>query len=126
MAAGGQFCRRADETSRCFHIDSVAGEVVFGPGVREGDGAVRQYGAIPPKGAHLRMSAYRTGGGTKGNVSIGQIRVLKTSVPYVSRVENRSAAVGGAPAETVDEVKARGPLLLRARGKAVTARTSSS
>jgi predicted phage baseplate assembly protein len=67
------------------------------------------------------MSAYRTGGGTKGNIGIGQIRVLKTSVPYVSRVENRRAAVGGAAAETVDEVKARGPMLLRARGKAVTA-----
>ena len=60
------------------------------------------------------MSAYRTGGGKKGNVGIGQIRVLKTSVPYVSRVENRRAAVGGAEAETVDEVKARGPMLLRA------------
>jgi predicted phage baseplate assembly protein len=110
-----------EESSQCFHIDAVAGEVVFGPAVREGDGTIRQYGAVPPKSATLRMAAYRTGGGTKGNVGIGQIRVLKTSVPYVSRVENRRAAVGGAAAETVDEVKARGPLLLRARGKAVTA-----
>ena len=89
----------ADGTTACFHIDSVAGELVFGPGVRERDGTIRQYGAIPPKGALLQMSAYRTGGGTKGNVSIGQIRVLKTSVPYVSRVENRRAAVGGAEAK---------------------------
>jgi predicted phage baseplate assembly protein len=111
----------AGESSRCFHIDPVSGEVVFGPAVREGDGTIRQYGAIPRRSAQLQMSAYRTGGGTKGNVSIGQIRVLKTSVPYVSRVENRRAAVGGAAAETVDEVKARGPMLLRARGKAVTA-----
>jgi predicted phage baseplate assembly protein len=111
----------ADESSRCFHIDPVGGDVVFGPSVREGDGTVRNYGAIPPKSATLRMSSYRTGGGTKGNVARGQIRVLKTSVPYVSRVENRRAAVGGAAAETVDEVKARGPMLLRARGKAVTA-----
>lgn len=111
----------ADETTACFHIDSVAGELVFGPGVRERDGTVRQYGAIPPKGALLQVSAYRSGGGTKGNVSIGQIRVLKTSVPYVSRVENRRAAVGGAEAETVEEIKLRGPLTLRARGKAVTA-----
>jgi predicted phage baseplate assembly protein len=66
------------------------------------------------------VSAYRTGGGKKGNIGIGQIRVLKTSVPYISRVENRRAAVGGAEAETVDEVKARGPMLLRTRGKAVT------
>jgi predicted phage baseplate assembly protein len=111
----------ADDASPWFHIDSVAGEVVFGPGVRERDGTVRQYGAIPPKGTVLKMSAYRTGGGARGNVSIGQIRVLKTSVPYVSRVENRRAAVGGAQAETVEEIKLRGPLALRTRGKAVTA-----
>ena len=110
-----------DAASRRFHIDPVAGEMVFGPAVREGDGTVRQYGAIPRKSASLRMSAYRTGGGRKGNVGRGQIRVLKTSVPYVARVENRRAAVGGAEAETVDEVKARGPMLLRTRGKAVTA-----
>ena len=36
-------------------------------------------------------------------------------------MENRRAAVGGAEAETIDEVKARGPMLLRTRGKAVTA-----
>jgi predicted phage baseplate assembly protein len=111
----------ADESTPCFNINSVAGEVQFGPAVRESDGAVKQYGAIPPKSAILRMSAYRTGGGRRGNVSIGQIRVLKTSVPYVSRVQNRRAAVGGADAETLDEVKARGPLLLQTRGKAVTA-----
>lgn len=111
----------ADNSSLCFNINSVGGEVQFGPAVRESDGAVKQYGAIPPKSAIVRMSAYRTGGGRKGNVSIGQIRVLKTSVPYVSRVQNRRAAVGGADAETLDEVKARGPLLLQTRGKAVTA-----
>lgn len=110
-----------NESSQSFHIDPVAGEVVFGPVVRESDGTIRQYGRIPRKTATIKMSAYRTGGGRKGNVGVGQIRVLKTSVPYVSRVENRRAAVGGAEAETVDEVKARGPLLLRTRGKAVTA-----
>jgi predicted phage baseplate assembly protein len=110
-----------DESSQSFHIDPVAGEVVFGPAVREADGRIRRYGKIPARSASLRMSAYRTGGGKKGNVGIGLIRVLKTSVPYVSRVENRRAAVGGAEAETIDEVKARGPMLLRTRGKAVTA-----
>ena len=47
--------------------------------------------------------------------------MLKTSIPYVSRVENRAPAVGGAEAETLDDAKARGPLLLRSRGRAVTA-----
>lgn len=110
------------DSSQSFHIDPVAGEVVFGPVVREADGTIRQYGKIPRRSATVVMSAYRTGGGRKGNVGVGQIRVLKTSVPYVSRVENRRAAVGGAEAETVDEVKARGPLLLRTRGKAVTSK----
>lgn len=110
-----------DDSSQVFHIDPVAGEVVFGPAVREADGTIAQYGRIPRKSASLKMSAYRTGGGRKGNVGVGRVRVLKTSVPYVSRVENRRAAVGGAEEETVDEVKARGPMLLRSRGKAVTA-----
>jgi predicted phage baseplate assembly protein len=47
--------------------------------------------------------------------------VLKTSVPYVSRVENRHAANGGTEAETVDAAKVRGPLTLRSTGRAVTA-----
>ncbi len=68
----------------------------------------------------LRLEAYRTGGGQAGNVARGQVRVLKTSIPYVSRVENRSPAIGGAEAETLADAKARGPLLLRSRGRAVT------
>jgi predicted phage baseplate assembly protein len=64
---------------------------------------------------------YRTGGGRAGNVARGQVRVLKTSVPYVARVENRHPAVGGAEAETLADAKARGPMLLRSRGRAVTA-----
>ena len=39
----------------------------------------------------------------------------------MSRVENRSPAIGGAEAETLADAKARGPLLLRSRGRAVTA-----
>ena len=39
----------------------------------------------------LRLEAYRTGGGQAGNVARGQVRVLKTSIPYVARVENRVA-----------------------------------
>ncbi|MBX7432764.1 putative baseplate assembly protein [Mycobacterium sp. Y57] len=113
---GGQ-----NATSRCFHIDPVNGKVVFGPSVREADGRLSQYGQIPPKSASLTMAAYRTGGGTQGNVGVRQIRVLKTSVPYVERVENRRAAVGGAAAETVEDLKNRGPMLLRSHGKAVTA-----
>ena len=106
---------------RVYHLDPISGEVEFAPAVRQADGTLRQYGSIPPKGTHLRLSVYRTGGGTRGNISTGQIRVLKTSVPYVARVENRIPAVGGARAESLDDAKLRGPLVLRSRGRAVTA-----
>ncbi len=55
-------------------------------------GGLLSHGAVPPAGAVLRLDAYRTGGGQAGNVARGQVRVLKTSIPYVSRVENRSPA----------------------------------
>jgi predicted phage baseplate assembly protein len=106
---------------RYYRLDSVAGTVEFGPAVRQPDGGLRQYGGIPPKGSTLRMSAYRVGGGSGGNIARGQIRVLKTSVPYVTRVENRDAASGGVEGETVENAKLRGPLELRASGRAVTA-----
>jgi predicted phage baseplate assembly protein len=104
-----------------FRVDTFAGEVQFGPAVRQADGSLRSYGAVPPLGATVRIAIYRTGGGQRGNIARGQIRVLKSSVPYVARVENRAPAVGGAEPETLDDAKVRGPLLLRSRGRAVTA-----
>lgn len=106
---------------RVFHLDPFAGEIQFGPAVREADGTLRHYGAVPAQGSHLRISVYRTGGGPGGNVAPGAVRVLKTSVPYVARVENRSPAIGGAAAESIEDAKVRGPMLLRSRGRAVTA-----
>jgi predicted phage baseplate assembly protein len=106
---------------RHFRLDAFAGELLLGPAVRQSDGSLRWYGARVPKGASLQVTAYRTGGGRRGNVARGQIRVLKTSTPYVSRVENRSPAIGGAEAESLDDAKVRGPVMLRSRGRAVTA-----
>ena len=106
---------------RHFRIDAQAGEVQFGPAIRGASGELRKYGGAPRRGAVLRLESYRTGGGQGGNVARGQVRVLKTSIPYVSRVENRTPAIGGADAETLADAKVRGPLLLRSRGRAVTA-----
>ena len=106
---------------RHYRLDPVAGEVTFGPEVRHADGELRQYGAVPPLGSRLSMSAYRVGGGRRGNVARGVVRVLKSSVPYVTQVENRHPAAGGVDGETMDNAKLRGPLELRASGRAVTA-----
>lgn len=106
---------------RHFRVDQWSGEVQFGPAVRTSDGGLRHYGAVPPRGAGLRLESYRTGGGRIGNVAARTVVVLKTSVPYVARVINRAPAVGGAEGETLDDARIRGPLLLRSRGRAVTA-----
>jgi predicted phage baseplate assembly protein len=103
-----------------FMLDAALGEVVLGPAVRRPDGTVSQHGAIPDKGTAMRVRRYWSGGGRTGNVAAGTITQLKSSVPYVTRVQNRHAASGGVDGETVEEAKARAPLMLRSRGRAVT------
>jgi predicted phage baseplate assembly protein len=101
-------------------LDRSTGEVTFGPAVRERDGSLRHYGAVPPKGAPLRVPVYRTGGGPQGNVAARALKVLRTPVPLVDRVENRHPALGGIAGETIEQAKLRGPLLLRTRDRAIT------
>ncbi|WP_433260219.1 putative baseplate assembly protein [Actinosynnema sp. CS-041913] len=102
-------------------LDASIGVFLFPPAVREADGSLRRYGAVPPKGSVIRVPRYRTGGGRAGNVARGAISVLRSSEPYVSEVENREAAIGGVDAETVDEAKLRVPHQLRVQERAVTA-----
>ena len=107
-------------TDRHFSADTGGGEIVFGPMVTESDGAIRQYGAVPPRGATIRVRRYLVGGGRRGNVSRGRITVLRRSIPFVHRIENRTSAFGGVDAETLDNAKIRGPITLRTRDRAVT------
>jgi predicted phage baseplate assembly protein len=103
-----------------FVLDLVAGHIVFGPAVRQADGTARQYGAVPPKSAAIRVPRYQVGGGGKGNVARGEITALRASVPYVARVENRRPAAGGVDGENVESARRRAPLFLRSRDRAVT------
>jgi predicted phage baseplate assembly protein len=106
---------------RHFILDAVGGSVRFGPAVREPDGSIRQYGAVPGRGEAIRLRKHATGGGRFGNVARGAIRTLKSSIPFVAGVENLESAQGGVDGETIEEAKARGPILLRTRSRAVTA-----
>lgn len=106
--------------SRHYTCDSTAGEVRFGPALRQPDGSARSYGAIPARGAQIRFSAYRYGGGVAGNVRSGTLSVVKTSIPYVDRVTNHHDAIGGIDAETIEAAQVRAPQILRSRGRAVT------
>jgi hypothetical protein len=97
---------------RHYVLDAVAGEIRFGDGVQ---------GRIPPRGAgNVRMARYQTGGGSAGNVAVGAIVQMKTTVPFIDKVLNREAAAGGSSAETNADVRVRAPRTLRHGGRAVT------
>jgi len=112
----------ADSETRDRHytLDSVTGELRFGPAIRQQDGTIKLYGAIPPRGANLIFEKYRYGGGEHGNVQTGIINTLKTSIPYISQVSNRQAAWGGLDPETLESAMMRAPAMLRSRERAVT------
>ncbi|MGJ5751985.1 putative phage baseplate assembly protein [Streptomyces puniciscabiei] len=112
---------RSAPDDRHVRVDATTGEFTFPPALREPDGTLRLCGAVPEKGAHIRVSRYRTGGGPAGNVARGAISVLRSSVPYVARVTNREAARGGVEGETVANAKLRAPDALRMQERAVTA-----
>lgn len=103
-----------------YTVDSDTGEIRMGPALQQPDGAVRVFGAIPPKDAMLIMSGYRYGGGQIGNVAENTITVLKTALPYIAQVRNRQAAIGGRDAEALDHAKMRVPGHLRSLSRAVT------
>ncbi len=103
-----------------YAIDSINGELRFGPAVRQPNGQQKLYGAIPPRNATLRFVQYRTGGGIIGNVRAGRINTLKTALPYVEKVLNLEGAINGKDAETVEDAIVRAPQLLRSQQRAVT------
>ncbi len=98
--------------SRDYVLDHVSGTISFGDGVN---------GLIPPRGRdNIKCTEYQFGGGFIENLCIDTINELRTSIPYIDSVTNIEAAAGGADAETIEEVKERGPQTLKHRDRAVT------
>lgn len=79
-----------------------------------------QYGAVPPKGSIIQMVKYRTGGGFRGNVQRGSLRIAKNAIPYVASLTNHISASNGVDAESLDDVAVRVPKMLRTRDRAIT------
>jgi predicted phage baseplate assembly protein len=104
-----------------YMLDSISGEVRFGPAVRQPNGVIQLYGRVPPRGATLIFRRYRQGGGVAGNVERGALNVLKTAIPFVRSVRNRQQATGGVDAESLEAAMMRVPALLSARQRAVCA-----
>jgi len=110
----------AGPNDRVFTWADASGEIRFGPQVRDIDGRAVQHGAVPEVDAKITVTGYRYGGGRRGNVGAGRLSVLRTSIPFVAKVTNRTPATGGVDAETIDNAKLRGPLTLRSGDRAVT------
>jgi predicted phage baseplate assembly protein len=106
---------------RHFGIDLVHGRIRLGPELRDTHGGVTLHGALPAKGAMLRMCRYRHGGGRTGNVEPGAISVLRSAIPGVSSVTNPRAALGGVDPEALESARERSALQIRTRYRAVTA-----
>lgn len=97
---------------RHYLLNHLTGEILFGDGTN---------GLIPPVGnGNLRISLYKSGGGVSGNKAENTIIQLKTTAPYVEKVTNPEAAVGGADAEVLESLINRAPRTIRHRGRAVT------
>ncbi|MGO9904263.1 MAG: putative baseplate assembly protein [Solirubrobacteraceae bacterium] len=109
------------EDDRHYELDEAAGEVEFGPVVRQPDGFFRRYGAVPPTGAEIRLTAYRHGGGMIGNVLAGSLTQLRTPIPTVRSVTNPRAASGGVDGEMISSARTRMALEFRTLERAVTA-----
>ncbi|MBF2064581.1 MAG: putative baseplate assembly protein [Calothrix sp. C42_A2020_038] len=133
-----------------YTIDSLTGIVQFGPLIREPDqlrnktrirgkiqqptledtqvqirdtelqGQEYQYGAVPPRGAEIKIVAYRTGGGRQGNVQKDTLKFLKVAVPYVESVVNHKPAINGADAQSLEQAVLKAPQILRIRDRAIT------
>lgn len=131
-----------------YTLDAITGQIQFGPLIREpaqlkesslyrsrlqGESTNlitndtlrpqsmnRQYGAVPPREAMIIMRSYRTGGGEEGNVEKGTIRIVKTAVPYVTKVINYEPARHGTSQEDLASAVLRVPRFLRTRERAVT------
>jgi predicted phage baseplate assembly protein len=79
-------------------------------------------GLMPPAGGNnIVARKYQVGGGVRGNVNSMTLTQLTRAIAYIEECYNALPAAGGADAETVEEAKARAPLVLKARDRAVTA-----
>jgi predicted phage baseplate assembly protein len=98
-------------SSRAYVLDHATGRLFFGDG---------DAGKIPPAGAAIQASTFRSGGGLAGNLPANSITQLLGSVSGIQSVSNPRSAEGGADGETLQEFSARAPMTIRTRGRAIT------
>ena len=121
LGASASRSSRAVADDRHYVLDLAARADRARPAIRTPDGDWRQYGDVPPKGATLRFTRYRHGGGRRGNVAAGTLTVLKSAIPGVASVTNPRPALGGVDPESLESARTRAAMEIRTRYRAVTA-----
>ncbi|RMH34158.1 MAG: putative baseplate assembly protein [Nitrospirae bacterium] len=102
--------------ARAYTLDSEAGLIRFGDGVR---------GRIPEAGQRIRAASMRAGGGRAGNVPPGTLKTM-TAVSITGalvnnlKIQQPMPLRGGEDAETLEQAERRIPSLLKHRDRAVT------
>ncbi len=111
----------SDKFSRHYMLDTATGEIIFGPSVRQPDGSIVQYGRVPESGHRIRVTDYRYGGGTRGNLPENAIDIMNASLAYISRASNLNRALGGRDQESLEELIQRAQREIQSQRRAVTA-----
>jgi predicted phage baseplate assembly protein len=103
----------AGRGERVYSLDSEAGTVRFGDGVR---------GRAPEAGRIIQVARMRAGGGANGNLPAGVIKAVTApaDAPRL-KVMQPLPTTGGADAERLADAEARIPAQIRHGGRAVTA-----
>ncbi|MDQ0373843.1 baseplate J/gp47 family protein [Cellulomonas humilata] len=118
--------RGEDEDDHVYVVDRSSGTVTFAPAARIAvpagglTDAPETLAAVPTAGREIRVW-YRVGGGASGNAAAGTLTTLKDPVGGV-QVTNREAATGGRDGETLANAMVRGPQVMHALDRVVTAR----
>ena len=104
-----------DKIFQVVYDDNYAATILFGDNV---------LGISPPAGAAFTV-AYRVGGGARGNIGLGNINVettakLNSGSDIAVTTENRTAATGGAEAETAEHAKKYAPYTFKRQDRVVT------
>lgn len=110
----------SDQHDRHFVVDTDHGEIRFGPGIRQADGTMRQYGRIPPLGSRIRVNQYRYSGGARGNVDKEKINIMHAAQPYIDHALNLKKVENGSDQESVEEAIMRAQRLMRYQQRGVT------
>ncbi len=98
--------------SRHYTLDRIDGRITFGDG--------RRGMMVAKLDQNVRSTRYRVGGGVKGNIGPNQATTIRQSIAYIDGVTNHYSAKGGSDIESIEEVKQRGPYVIKSRYRAVT------